>query len=334
MKSRQIIKHGAVGTAPIGLAGFAGNILAGAVALLLMSAVFGGRAWAITAGQPDGNGHPNVGAVIVYDSYGVVSGYPRVIPDFSGTLIHPRVFLTVGHGAVDIASGLVKVLGVSFEPVVDLNGVDPNNAATWPSSWRRVESCKYSYVRRDAHASRPLSDELQANPRTANPNEEDIAVLILEEPVTDIEPATLPSPCLLDYLKKSGQLEAPRPGGTLFTVVGYGFSLEFPPPQPIPPITADGKVIRKFAETGYLGLNDAWLITFQNPAAGYGGTGAGDSGGPTFWHDPATDKDVLVSLTSWGDPLCVAMDFSYRTDTAKSLQFIQEVIEGLPPESR
>ena len=239
MKKQQTTKRGAVCAAPVGLAGFAGRIFAGAVALLLISGAFGGRAWAITGGQPDGNWHPNVGAVIVYDSYGVISGYPRVIPEFSGTLIHPRVFLTAGHGAPDIASGLVKVLGVSFEPVVDLNGVYPNDPATWPSSWRRVESYKYSYVRRDAHASRPLNDELQHHPRTANPNVEDIAVLILEEPVTDIAPAALPSAGLLDYLKKSGQLEAPRPGGTLFTVVGYGFSLEFPPPQPIPPITAD-----------------------------------------------------------------------------------------------
>src|SRR5512136_2062545 len=38
MKSRQIIKHRAVGTTPVGLAGLAGNILAGVVALLLIAA--------------------------------------------------------------------------------------------------------------------------------------------------------------------------------------------------------------------------------------------------------------------------------------------------------
>jgi hypothetical protein len=331
MNNQQTIKRGVARGSPVGLTAIASKLVTGAVALLLIAAAFGGRAWAITGGQPDTNNiYSNVGSVIVYDTYGLDSGYPRVIPDFSGTLIHPRVLLTAGHGAEGIASGVVKVLGVSFEPVVDLNGVDPNDPATWPNSWRRVKSYEYSYVRRDEHASRPLSDELQVHPRTANPNEEDIAVLILEEPVTDIVPAALPSPGLLDYLKRSGQLEAPRPGGTLFTVAGYGFSLEFPPPQPIPPITADEKVLRKFAETGYLGLNDAWLITFQNPAAGagYGGTGAGDSGGPTFWHDPATGQDVLVSITSWGDTY-VGMSFSYRIDTPESLEFIQDAILGL-----
>jgi len=292
--------------------------------LLLISGAFS-AAWAITGGQPVGTAYPNVGSVLAFDpDYGL-------IPLGSGTLIGERVFLTAGHVVESIDSGYDTLLAVSFDPIIDLNGVDWRDDTTWPSTWRRVESYEYSYIRRDAHASRPLNDELQSHPRTANPNEEDIGVLILEEPVTGIEPATLPSPGLLDYLKQSGQLEAPRPGGTLFTVVGYGFSLEFPPPQPIPPITADGKVFRKFAETGYLGLNDAWLITFQNPAAGYGGTGAGDSGGPTFWHDPATATDVLVSVTSWGDTY-VGMSFSYRIDTPKSLQFIQDVIHGLPPE--
>ncbi len=323
MKNQQTIKRGATRAAPAELTALAGRIIMGALALLLIAAGFGGRAWAITGGEPDGTNHPNVGTVIAYDSYGVISGYPRVIPAMSGTLIHPRAFLTAGHGAFAIASGEIKVLGVSFEPVVNLNGVDPNDPATWPSSWRRVKSYEYSYV---------FTGKEEQHPRTANPNEEDIAVLILEEPVTDIAPAALPGPGLLDYLKQSGQLEAPRPGGTLFTVVGYGQGLDFPPPRFIPAISPDGYAHRNVAQTGYLGLNDAWLHTFQNPAAGYGGTGAGDSGGPTFWHDPATGKDVLVSITSWGDPLCVAMDFSYRIDTEKSLQFIQNVIDGLPPE--
>ena len=325
MKSEQAIKRGAVGTAPVRLASLASRTFAGAAALLLIATAFGGRAWAITGGQPVGTAYPNVGSVLAFDpDYGL-------IPLGSGTLIGERVFLTAGHVVESIDSGYDTLLAVSFYPIIDLNGVDWQDDTTWPSTWRCVESYKYSYVRRDAHASRPLSEELQHHPRTANPNEEDIGVLILKEPVTGIEPATLPSPGLLDYLKKSGQLEAPRPGGTLFTVVGTGFSLEFPPPQPIPPITEDGKVLRKFAETGYVGLNDAWLITFQNQARGYGGTGAGDSGGPSFWHDPATGKDVLVSITSWGAPYN-GTSFSYRIDIPESLQFIQNVIDGLPPE--
>ena len=48
-------------------------------------------AQAITFGQPDGDGHPNVGAMIVLEPDGVKYLY------CSGTLIAPDVFLTAAH---------------------------------------------------------------------------------------------------------------------------------------------------------------------------------------------------------------------------------------------
>ena len=60
-----------------------------AVFALLLFAV---PAWAITYGQPDGNRHPNVGALVgTYDG----QSYPYC----SGTLISPTVFLTAAHCA-------------------------------------------------------------------------------------------------------------------------------------------------------------------------------------------------------------------------------------------
>jgi hypothetical protein len=68
----------------------------------------------------------------------------------------------------------------------------------------------------------------------------------------------------------------------------------------------------------------------QNHATGNGGTGFGDSGGPTFltWTNPDTgeEQEILVAVTSWGDPNLVAMSFSYRVDMERSLAFIQSVI--------
>jgi hypothetical protein len=75
--------------------------------------------------------------------------------------------------------------------------------------------------------------------------------------------------------------------------------------------------------------NGGWLFLHQNLATGYGGTALGDSGGPTFWSDPATGHEVLVSITSWGDPKAVATGITYRIDTVGSLQFIQDVIDSL-----
>jgi hypothetical protein len=128
-------------------------------------------------------------------------------------------------------------------------------------------------------------------------------------------------------LKKNHLLQA-GPNGATLTVVGYGFGLNWPPPQLVYPISADGKAQRNMAQTGYLGLNDAWLNTLQNPAAGYGGTLTGDSGGPVLWTDTDTGNEVLVAITSWGASP-VGSGFYYRIDTPESLAFIQDVIGSL-----
>ena len=62
--------------------------------------VWGGVASAITYGQPDGNRHPNVGALV-----GTFDG--QTYPYCSGTLISPTVFLTAAH--CDIGTSRVYV---------------------------------------------------------------------------------------------------------------------------------------------------------------------------------------------------------------------------------
>jgi hypothetical protein len=117
----------------------------------------------------------------------------------------------------------------------------------------------------------------------------------------------------------------------LLTVVGYGRGLNFPPPVQIPAISPDGYAHRRVAQTGYLGLNDAWLSTSQNLAAGYGGTLSGDSGGPVVWTDPDTGEEILVAITAWGGSL-IGNGFYYRIDIAESLAFIQDAIDSLEAE--
>src|SRR5262245_26136401 len=81
-----------------------------AVAVALGVAVPAG---AITFGQLDGNGHPNVGALIVD-----VDGELSLI--CSGTLVSPRVFVTAGHCTTGFDEAWV-----SFDPQPD-----PTNAAS------------------------------------------------------------------------------------------------------------------------------------------------------------------------------------------------------------
>src|SRR6186713_2952429 len=62
------------------------------------------NAQAISLGQLDGNAHPNVGGVVW-----LVSPWPDAPPPVvvgSGSLIHPRVYLTAGHGT-DLVESLM-----------------------------------------------------------------------------------------------------------------------------------------------------------------------------------------------------------------------------------
>ena len=148
------------------------------IALAAVAVTGSGPAWAITGGEPDGNRHPNVGTVIAYHP-----AYGRIIPWGSGTLVHERVMLTAGHIVAPILSGEVTLLGVSFDPVADL---------TNPSSWLKVSNALCS------------NSPNGSGRRSANPNQADIGVLILDQPVMTIRPAPLPRAGLLDDLKRAG----------------------------------------------------------------------------------------------------------------------------------
>ncbi len=314
MKNQQTKKLGAVRAAPAGLAGLASRILAGVVTLLLISTAFSPRALAITFGEPDQGRHPNVGTVVVYHPvYGII-GFG------TGTLVHPRVFLTAGHVTQAILSGEVVLLGVTFDEA--LTAASPLNSST--GFGLEVVDGATSYFWPSPSGA------------GAAPQWPDVGVLILAQPVTAIKPATLPVAGFLDTLKQTGQLQ----GGvkqTSFTVVGYGWDLTWPPPKPAwnypaTEVVYDGEPVlfweteRNLAQSGYRALNDGWLFLCQNQALDYGGTLNGDSGGPTFWND-AQGNEILVSITSWGAGWSSSV--SYRIDTVTSLSFIQNAIAGL-----
>jgi secreted trypsin-like serine protease len=125
-----------------------------------------GPASAITNGSPDGNGHPNVGALVADSVYSDgTSTY------CSGTLISPTVFLTAAH-------------------------CDPGTSRT------RVT---FSSAYQDGDRTYAGTFHADLSYRQAQSDPHDIAVVVLDKPVKGITPARLPAAGSLANLPPSQQ---------------------------------------------------------------------------------------------------------------------------------
>jgi Trypsin len=140
----------------------------------------------------------------------------------------------------------------------------------------------------------------------------DIAVVVLDQPVTGITPARLPAAGSLDGLRV----------GTRFTSVGYGaqsVSIDHGPSFHY----AD---VRYMATGGLLAVNPSWLRISMNPARGDGGTCYGDSGGPNFLGAGPTETDIVAAITITGDAMCRATNVDYRLDTPSARAFLSQYV--------
>jgi secreted trypsin-like serine protease len=255
------------------------------VLLVLLLAVFVIPADAITWGEDDYD-HEYVGAMIMdWGEWGK-------IPVCSGTLVHPRIFLAAGHCTDGVEP---EEVWVSFEQ-------DPGQQN--PETYLDVEMV----ITHPNYYWGP----------TSNPH--DVGILVLADEA-GVEPASLPTEGYLDQLRASGLLRKGSEKGK-FTVVGYGGSLDWPPPE------VYYEDVRQAAQSEFRALLKAWLRLSQNPAAGDAGTCYGDSGGPAFFSDE-TIGEVLVGITSWGDVPCISAGFNYRVDIPETLEFIEGVFAEL-----
>jgi secreted trypsin-like serine protease len=257
-----------------------------AVAALLGSFVFlaAGSAIGITYGELDGNRHPAVGAMI------------RLRPSdntfrltCSGSLISPTVFLTASHCTAFVESTGQTDIWVTFDPSFD---------------------SKSKLLHGTMHTN-PLFNQSQSD-------SQDIAVIVLDKPVTGVTPVELPRAGLLDDMKAAGTLN-----GTLFTSVGYGTQ----EPQQAPggiQNAFDGQ--RRFVDGEFNALNPTYLRISQNVHTGDGGTCSGDSGGPNFLGAGADETNTAVSITITGDLFCYATNVVYRLDTPSARAFLDDFV--------
>jgi secreted trypsin-like serine protease len=139
------------------------TIAAAAAVVSTMALV--GTASAVVSGEPDGNRHPNVGALLAPQAYS-----DGTWASCTGTLISPRVFLTAAH----CDWGLSR-MAVTFDSVY--------NVATGKTYWGTW------------HAD-PRFRGAQSDPY-------DIAVVVLDKAVKGIAPARLPAAGSLSNLPKN-----------------------------------------------------------------------------------------------------------------------------------
>lgn len=264
------------------------------LAAICAASVIARPAQAITFGEPDTeNRFPNVGAIVVTEG---LPDAPYIVG--SCVLVHPRVVLTAGH--VTASGEELLDLGV---PLFDISRISFGTNAFDPSTW--VESV--ALMTHPAYGSGPEFC--------------DIGVIILKDPI-DLPCATLADEGLLNDLRDAGLL-VNQGEPTRFLAVGYGETLEFPPPQQIP---GDGP--RRFSFPEYHGLSPTELLLNQNQAAGNSGIGAGDSGGPLFWIAPDGDL-ILVGIHRATDLERVALEFDYRVDVSQTLGFVDFIVEAV-----
>jgi len=167
------------------------------------------QAQAITNGVLDGDAHPNVGAGVFLKSLFPPAPAPMVCG--SGTLIHPRIFLTAGHATYLLET----VLGSGAFTLADFRLSFGSNALD-PASWRTVSNIL-------THPNYPARAQAEGG-HGAVPVA-DVGVILFPDPVTDMPPAALPPLGFLDALQAAGKLRAGSDRAK-FTVVGYGWNSE------------------------------------------------------------------------------------------------------------
>jgi secreted trypsin-like serine protease len=248
-------------------------VLATAAAGLLLAFTTGANA--ITNGAPDGNGHPEVGALLAQQAFP-----DGTWEECTGTLIAPRVFLTAEH----CDEGVSRV-AVTF----DSSYVYPTGKTYW-GTW---------------HGD-PDYSKKQSNPQ-------DLAVVVLDQPVAGITPARLPT---------AGSLGAVD-GHTTFTSVGYGAQSVTNGPGGKTYHYAD---VRYVAVGTLNSLTPSWLRISMNASTGNGGTCYGDSGGPNFLGSGANETNIIAGTTITGDTPCRSTNVDYRLDTASARAFLGQYV--------
>jgi len=146
----------------------------------------------------------------------------------------------------------------------------------------------------------------------------DVSIILLDNPVTNVAPAKIAPIGLLSQMKADRSIYS-----TVFTNVGYGTHEQVAVPKvgPTYPFTGD----REFSFSSFNALDPKFIHLSQNLAQGWGGTGYGDSGGPTFID--TANGPVQISTVSTGDVPLYATSVNTRLDTKEAHDFLAPYLD-------
>ncbi|WP_207454978.1 S1 family peptidase [Herbiconiux sp. SYSU D00978] len=274
-----------------------------AASLIGLSAAGTLPAAAITGGTPDGNDHPNVAMILYYDGTGEDARYRC-----SATLVSSTVLLTAAH-CTDGTAGRTLV---TFDSVI---------AEQPPSGLPDAVDPIAGYTEEELEAAGYLSGTAFTHPEYSDFTDldtwNDLGVVVLDEPIFDIEPAEIAPEGTLDPLKFNK---------TIFEVVGYGTEVRQPETGPQKPTPQSYPLIRRQTTSPGQKLDPQVFQLQGNPNdnRGGGGTCFGDSGGPVFL------GGQIVGVTSYGlTSNCRYIGGYQRVDIDASLDWLKEF--GLQP---
>lgn len=255
--------------------------------VLILTLVLAGTALAITDGELDDGGHPNVGLMIA------LTENDEPLWRCSGTMLSETVFLTAGHCVEEPAAKAE----IWFED-------GPVAWGSWDPDANPTCAGETGYpCQGDVSGTTHVYPGYLTGPWWMN----DVGVVVLDEPYEFDEYGALPEVGQLDALKtKRGQNK------TFFTAVGYGMQKSFPDAAAWKDVAERVRMVAyprliQINVPGYVG--NFSLMLSNNTSTG--GTCFGDSGGPNFLED----TNVVAAVTSFGkNGNCAGQGGVFRMD--------------------